>query len=145
MPFQEYPIQVQRFFTLPVTTGTILAGSVPPGAQVEVNGRYYGDTLIDVPDLSPGVYRINISLREYIPYKERLNLRAGATKQISVKLEPQSPLTTPPTLPSTISQDTKETTVMVARTSAPLPCVVVILGIFTGLALSIWLFYEVIS
>ena len=145
MPFHEYPVQAQRFFTRPVTTGTILARSVPPGAQEEVNGRYHGDTLIDVPDLSPGVYRINISLREYIPYKERLNLRAGATKQISVKLEPQSPLTTPPTLPSTISQDTKETTVMVARTPAPLPCVVVILGIFTGLALSIWLFYDVIS
>jgi hypothetical protein len=144
MPFQEYPVQAQRFFTRPVTTGTILARSVPPGAQEEVNGRYHGDTLIDVPDLSPGVYRIDISLREYIPYKERLNLRAGATKQISVKLEHQSHLTTPPT-PSTISQDTRETTVMVARTPAPLPCVVVILGIFTGLALSIWLFYDVIS
>jgi PEGA domain len=128
------------FLTRPVTTGTILVRSAPPGAQVEVNGRYSGNTPIDLPDLSPGMYQVNISFRDYVPYKERVNLSAGETEQISVKLDPRSPLTTPPTLPLTISQDARETTDMVAPTSAPLPGVVVVSGIFTGLAVAIWFF-----
>jgi len=128
------------YLSQPVTTGTINAQSVPRGAQVEVNRKYAGNTPINLPDLPPGMYQVNISLRDYVPYNELINLSAGETKQISVKLEPQSPLTNPPTLSSTLSQDTKETTGMVAPTSAPLPGVMVILGILTGFAVSIWVF-----
>ena len=52
----------------PVTTGTISAQSVPSGAQVEVNRKYAGNTPINLPDLSPGMYQVNISLRDYVPY-----------------------------------------------------------------------------
>jgi hypothetical protein len=123
----------------PVTTGTFVIQSDPSRGEVTINGKYFGNTPL-TQDMAPGTYQITVSLEGYVPASGMYTIDAGETKQISVKLEPRSPLTTPPTLPSTISQDTRETTGMAAPTSAPLPGVVVIAGLLTGLAVSIWFF-----
>ena len=128
------------FLTRPVTTGTILVRSVPPGAQVEVNGRYCGDTPIDLPDLSPGVYRINISLREYVPSSGLYTLSAGQTKQISVKLDPWSSLASLPTPPMTEFPESGEPSVPVSPTRAPLSDIMVLSAIITGLAVTVRFF-----
>ena len=61
--------------------------------------------------MAPGTYQITVSLGGMSLHTGLYTIDAGETKQISVKLEPRSPLTTSPTLPSTLSQDTRETTV----------------------------------
>jgi hypothetical protein len=125
------------YLSQPVTTGTIEVQSVPSKAQVEVNGKYAGNTPIDLPGLSPGTYQVTISLSEYVPYTELVNLSAGETKQISVNLESQSPLTATSAVPMP-SPESMETTVVVPSTKAPLSIAMVLLCILTGLVLTVW-------
>lgn len=134
VPYSSTDISLSQ----PVTTGTIEVQSVPPKAQVEVNGKYAGNTPIDLPGLSPGMYQVTISLSEYVPYTELVNLSAAETKQISVKLESQSPLTTSPALPMPVSPESVETTVVIPSTKAPLSIDMVLLCILTGLVLTVW-------
>jgi len=134
VPYSSTDISLSQ----PVTTGTIVVQSVPPKAQVEVNGKYAGNTPIDLPGLSPGMYQVTLSLAGYVPYEEQVNLIAGETKQISVNLESSSPLptTTAPPLPA--SPESSETTVVIPSTKAPLSIAMVLLGILTGLVLTVW-------
>ncbi len=134
VPYSSTDISLSQ----PVTTGTIAVQSVPPKAQVEVNGKYAGNTPIDLPGLPPGMYQVTISLSEYVPYTEQVTLSAGETKQISVNLESQSPLTAPSALPTSSSPESMETTVVVPSTKAPLSIGMVLLCILTGLVLSVW-------
>ena len=103
-------------------------------------GGTCGDTPIDLPDLSPGVYRINISLREYVPSSGLYTLSAGQTKQISVKLDPPSSFATLPTPPMTEFPESGETSVPVSPTRAPLSDIMVLSGILTGVTVTIRFF-----
>ncbi len=133
VPYSSTDISLSQ----PVTTGTITVQSVPPKAQVEVNGKYAGNTPIDLPDLSPGMYQVTISLSAYVPYTELVNLSAGETEQISVNLESQSPHTATSALPLPTSPESMETTVVVPSTKAPLSIAMALLGILTGLVLTV--------
>lgn len=129
------------FLSQSVTTGTLLIQSVPPGAQVEVNGKYSGNTPLDLPNLPPGMYRINISLPGYVPATKIDNLNAGETKQVSVELEPSSSLTASPAPPFTTISPTQTTTAIPASpTSTDLPGLIVIAGIIIGLIVSVRIF-----
>ncbi len=134
VPYSSTDISLSQ----PVTTGMITVQSVPPKAQVEVNGKYAGNTPIDLPGLSPGMYQVTISLSAYVPYTELVNLSAGETEQISVNLESQSPHTTTSALPLPASPESMETTVVVPSTKAPLSIAMALLGILTGLVLTVW-------
>jgi hypothetical protein len=125
------------FLSQPVTTGTLLIQSVPPGAQVEVNGKYSGNTPLDLPNLPPGMYTINISHPGYVPATKMDNLSAGETKHVSVELESSSSLTASPAPPFTTISPTQATTAIPASpTSANLPGPIVIAGIIIGLIVS---------
>lgn len=124
------------FLSRPATTGTILARSVPPGAQVEVNGRYSGNTPSDLPDLPPGEYRINISLTGYAPATGLYHLSAGEMKEVSVELVPLSPSTTPSALAGTVIPVSRESTLPASPTRAPIPLIIIIVGVCTWLAVT---------
>jgi PEGA domain len=126
------------YLSRPVTTGTFVIQSDPSRGEVTINSKYFGNTPL-TQDMAPGTYQITVSLEGYVPASGMYTIDAGETKQISVKLEPHSPLTSPSTLSSTISQETKETADLVAPTTAPLPGVLVIVGMLIGLALTVCL------
>jgi hypothetical protein len=129
------------FLSQPVTTGTLLISSVPPGAQVEVNWKYSGNTPLDLPSLPPGMYGINISLPGYVPATKMVNLSAGETKQVSVELETSSsPTPSPDPQFTTISPPQATTAIPTSPTSANLPGLIVIAGIITGLIMSVLIF-----
>lgn len=132
IPYSSTEISLSR----PVTTGTIIVRSVPSGAQVEVNGKYSGNTPIDLPDLPPGVYRIDISLSGYVPASGTYTLNAGETKQVSERLEPLSPPTGSATPPVTTNPASMETTIPVSPTRASLPVALAIAAISIGIATS---------
>jgi hypothetical protein len=129
------------FLSQPVTTGTLVIQSVPPGAQVEVNGKYSGNTPLDLPSLPSGMYRINISLPGYVPATKMDNLSAGERKQVSVEMEPSSSLTASPTPQFTTISPTQATDAIAASpTSANLPDIIVIAGIIIGLIVGMGIF-----
>ena len=82
VPYSSTDIILSR----PVTSGRIVVQSTPSGAQVSLNGRYAGDTPLDLPDLRPGTYRILIESPGYLPDDKNIDLVAGDTVRIDVVL-----------------------------------------------------------
>jgi len=134
IPYSETDV----FLSKPVTTGTFHVQSAPSGAQVEVNGKYSGNTPLDLPDLVPGTYLINISLEGYIPENGAYDLSAGETKQISVELEPGLLSATDSPLPQTTIPETTAGTAQ-SPTRAPLPSLIVAASLVIGLGMAIGL------
>lgn len=128
IPYSETDV----FLSKPVTTGTFHIQSVPPWAQVDVNGKYSGNTPLNLPDLTPGTYMINISLQGYVPENEVYDLSAGETKQISVELEPALSSTTDSPLPRTTIPETTAGTAQ-TTTRAPLSSLIVVTALVIGL------------
>ncbi|HOB60162.1 MAG TPA: PEGA domain-containing protein [Methanoregulaceae archaeon] len=137
IPYSETDV----FLSKPVTTGTFHIQSVPPGAQVEVNGKYSGNAPLDLPDLVPGTYLINISLQGYVPENGVYDLSAGETKQISVELKPALPSATDSPLPLTTIPETMAGTAQ-SPTRAPLSSLIVIGSLVIGLGMMIGLIQE---
>ena len=93
-----------RFMLVPVTTGTILITSTPPGARVNMNGAPYGITPVNASDINNGSYTIDVALSGYQPYQTQVHLAAGQTVPVSATLKPvptQPPTTLPTTQPPT--------------------------------------------
>jgi hypothetical protein len=82
VPYSSIDIILSR----PVTSGRIVVRSTPSGAQVSLNGRYAGDTPLDLPDLIPGTYRILIESHGYLPDDKTIDLAAGDTVRVDVVL-----------------------------------------------------------
>jgi hypothetical protein len=120
----------------PVTTGTLVIQSDPSRAEVNINGKYYGNTPLTLQDMAPGTYQATISLDGYLPASGMYTLNAGETKQISVELEPRSPLTGSSPPPVTTSPVSMETTIPVPPTRASFSVALAIAGISIGLAVS---------
>jgi hypothetical protein len=108
VPYSRIDIILYR----PVTTSRIVVQSTPPGAQVSLNGRYAGDTPLDLPDLVPGTYRVRIESRGYLPAEKSVDLAAGDTDMVDVVLQPapvptmQEPSPVPTAIPDTTANDT---------------------------------------
>jgi len=129
VPYSSIDIILSR----PVTTGRIVVRSTPPGAQVSVNGRYAGDTPIDLPDLVPGTYRILIESRGYLPAEKTVDLAAGDSEKVDVVLQPADMPATPE--PSPVPTAIPETTVTDAATAVPLSQVGPLSGILIAAVL----------
>jgi hypothetical protein len=125
------------YLSHPVTTGSFVIQSDPARGEVTINGTYFGNTPL-TQEMTPGTYQITISLEGYVPASGMYSIDAGETKKISVNLESQNPRTNPPTVPMTLSQESLVTTVPVTPTNAPLSDIVVIMGIITVFALTVW-------
>ncbi len=88
--------------TRPVTTGQITVRSTPPGAQVTVNGRYSGNTPLDLPDLAPGIYMIHIESDGYLPAGKTVEIAAGDAVNVDMVLQPvEAPTSVETSLPET--------------------------------------------
>jgi len=123
VPYSSIDIILSR----PVTTGRIDVRSTPPGAQVSLNGRYAGDTPLDLTDLVPGTYRVFIELRGYLPAEKTVDLAAGDTDRVDVVLQPASIPATPE--PSFIPAAIPDTTVTDTATAVPLSPIGALSGI----------------
>jgi hypothetical protein len=114
IPYSQIDIILYR----PVTTSRIVVQSTPPGAQVSVNGRYAGDTPLDLPDLVPGTYRVLIESHGYFPAEKSVDLAAGDIESVDVVLQPANMPTTPE--PSPVTTAIPDTTVTDTATAVPL-------------------------
>ncbi|HNB04015.1 MAG TPA: PEGA domain-containing protein, partial [Methanoregulaceae archaeon] len=95
-------------------------------------------TPLDLPDLDPGTYLINISLQGYVPENGVYDLSAGETKQISMELKPALPSATDSPLPLTTIPETIAGTAQ-PPTRAPLSSLIVIASLVIGLGMMIGL------
>ena len=80
--------------------GTIKVATYPAGAAVYLNDDFSGISPVEITDLSPGEYLVNISMAGYEFESYRTIINAGSVREFSVNLEPESSVPTPkPTLP----------------------------------------------
>lgn len=63
--------------------------SVPPGARVMVNGSERGTTPATIPGIRTGDSVVEVLLEGYFEFQDRVNLRAGETRDISARLRPK--------------------------------------------------------
>jgi hypothetical protein len=114
VPYSSIDIILSR----PVTTGRLDVRSTPPGAQVSLNGRYAGDTPLDLPDLVPGTYQVLTELRGYLPAEKTVVLAAGDTERVDIVLQPADVPAMP--VPSPVPPAIADTTVTGTATAVPL-------------------------
>jgi len=57
---------------------------------VSVDGRSYGSSPVEIPDLSPGEHTITVEAARYRAVTRKVTIRAGATERIQVSLERDS-------------------------------------------------------
>ena len=128
VPYSDILIYLYR----PPTTGSLSVLSSPSSAQVTVNGRYAGDTPLNLTSLSPGEYTIEVAREGYLPAKETVIITAGDRKVIELTLSPMTPETTTTTLPVTTLTAAPEMSTPVPTTRAPFPFLAIVLGLLLG-------------
>jgi hypothetical protein len=82
------------------TTGTIYATSLPQGASVYVDGKYYGPAPQLATGLTPGFHEVRLALSGFEDWVGQVQVFAGQTTTVSQTL-PASPTTRPTTAPGT--------------------------------------------
>jgi hypothetical protein len=82
------------------STGSIYATSLPQGASVYVDGRYYGPAPQLASGLSPGFHQVRLSLQGFQDWSGQVQVTAGATTTVSQTLL-ASPTTRPTVAPGT--------------------------------------------
>jgi hypothetical protein len=73
-----------------VTAPAMAVTSDPPGANVYVDGRYVGQTPIQVAKLSAGDHRLRVIKAGYLENGRRIRIDAGRTSTVQVKLTPNA-------------------------------------------------------
>ncbi|NTV00188.1 MAG: PEGA domain-containing protein [Methanoregulaceae archaeon] len=128
VPYSDLLITLYR----PPTTGGLSVLSSPSSAQVSLNGRYAGDTPLNLSSLSPGEYMIEVAREGYFPVNETMAITAGDRKVVQVVLLPVPPETTVTILPVTTQTAALETSSPVPTTHTPFPHMAVVLGLLLG-------------
>lgn len=126
-----YPDIQIRLYRQP-TTGSLSVLSSPSSAEVSVNGKYAGDTPLNLTSLAPGDYEIEVALKGYITATETVTIGAGDRKVIEFKLTPVAPETTPTTLPVMTEATPMETPPPLPTTRAPFPQLATVIGLLLG-------------
>lgn len=72
-----------------VTTGSLAVESRPSGATVTVDGKPSGVTPVMIADLSPGEYRVTISLEGFRPVATTVRVVAGERARAAARLTEQ--------------------------------------------------------
>jgi hypothetical protein len=116
----------------PPTTGSLSVLSSPSSAPVTINGRYVGDTPLNLTTLTPGTYEIEVDLPGYYPGTETVTIGAGDRKVVDLVLRPVPRETTAVTLPVTSQTTPPETTPLLPTTRAPFPALAVAIGLLLG-------------
>ncbi|MFC1889881.1 tol-pal system protein YbgF [Thermodesulfobacteriota bacterium] len=69
--------------------GMLSVNSEPMGLAVKINGKDEGKTPIHNKELNPGAYEVLVSDPRYYDKGERINIKAGDTKEITATLQPR--------------------------------------------------------
>ncbi|MBD3243178.1 MAG: PEGA domain-containing protein, partial [Chitinivibrionales bacterium] len=82
------------------THSSLTITSVPPGAQVRLNGSPVGTTPYQSDQLHPGAYDVAVSKGNYQTYEERIHVAAGARRKLAVRLRSEYGALTVTSVPS---------------------------------------------
>lgn len=72
----------------PAETGSLRVSSIPGGANVHVDGRFYGISPVTIPDLAPGSHQVTIQLPGYEPWSGTVAIASGQTLDLAPSLSP---------------------------------------------------------
>lgn len=79
-------------FTIPtihmeVKSGSIRVTSKPSGARITIAGKQYGDTPVQISNLKPGTYTIQLEKAGYDPAERTVNLPPGENLDLMLNLD----------------------------------------------------------
>lgn len=86
-PDQSIPLPV-TVASAPEAHGTFMIESTPAGAEVYIDGDFFGSTPME-HSLSAGKHEIELRKKGHAPWKRQLTVNAGARAKIAAELEPQ--------------------------------------------------------
>jgi hypothetical protein len=66
----------------------VAVGSTPPGAEIEVDGAFMGDTPSQL-SLETGSRKIRLLKKGFVPYERTIQITAGSKPSITAELEPE--------------------------------------------------------
>ncbi|MFA5221390.1 MAG: PEGA domain-containing protein [Methanoregula sp.] len=80
----------------PIQNGAIYAHSLPNGAAIYMNGQFYGNSPVTIPNIPAGTYSMKATLNGYTPDTRMIMVYAGQTAFYSPTLQqsPQPPRNT---------------------------------------------------
>jgi len=67
--------------------GSLKIESVPSGAEVKIDGTYYGKTPVSTRDLAPGKVRVRVSLSGHRDEEKVIEVASGRRKRVSFVLD----------------------------------------------------------
>jgi serine protease Do len=76
--------------TAPTSSAKITITSAPPGADIEVDGVFLGNTPSDV-SLSEGLRVVRVTKKGFKPYERTIQVQPSGTQRITVELDPMVP------------------------------------------------------
>lgn len=80
------PASAQQIGAVASSTGSIYATSLPQGASVYVDGRYYGPAPQLASGLSPGFHQVRLSLQGFQDWSGQVQVTPDATTTVSQTL-----------------------------------------------------------
>jgi len=87
-PGSSYPPQPYPY---PASYGLLIVNSFPQGAQVSLDGRYYGITPLTLYQVGVGLHRLRVEKAGYTVYEQTVQIKSGAPTQIDAYLQLFSP------------------------------------------------------
>jgi hypothetical protein len=69
-------------------TGSIIVRSIPPGAEVQVDGVLQGTTPVELTGVPEGVHQVEVQLPGYAPFFRTVTVTAGEAAEVDVALAP---------------------------------------------------------
>jgi PEGA domain/Clp amino terminal domain, pathogenicity island component len=71
----------------PISNASLVITSEPMGAEIEINGAFYGNTPAQLP-LPAGEKTIRVTLKGFHPWERKLQMVQGGQQNINAELEP---------------------------------------------------------
>jgi serine protease Do len=86
---QHFGVSLHPTNTNAAQGGSMTVSSVPPGADVEIDGVFIGSTPSEVP-VQVGDRRVKVSKKGFKTYERTVRVIAGAKQSVSAELEPEA-------------------------------------------------------
>ncbi len=73
------------------TWGALAISSDPPGGEVWIDNRRAGQTPLRLDSLAPGTYRVEVRLKDYLPWRKEVQVSPDVPARITARLQQRKP------------------------------------------------------
>ena len=78
------------------STGSVVLDSIPPGAEVYIDGNFHGITPVTVAEISPGIHHVTMKGEGSDTYETDIDVSRGSTARVEWQRTPTPTISSPP-------------------------------------------------